>query len=125
LFRDRIMVQRRDGKNIKDEAEWIEVDDVIDCKKEMFTKKDYRVVIYTENGEYVYCTNNNAFFDLMSERHGMIMTDKGVLGNLTKMKSVDYENGKVYFDNDKEKYITISKPRESLVKEYIKKLFGR
>ncbi|WP_336761468.1 hypothetical protein [Paenibacillus sp. USHLN196] len=125
MFRDRIMVQRRDGKNISDEAEWINADDVKHFTREMFAKQQYRIVIHTEDGQFVHCFSNDAFLRLMSKRHGMIMTDAGVVGNLTKMKSVDYENGKVYFDLEEEEYITISRPRTNLVREYIKKLFGK
>ncbi|WP_440110192.1 hypothetical protein [Paenibacillus sp. QZ-Y1] len=122
---DRIMVQRKEGKKISDEAEWINADDIKRCGKEMFTKKEYKVVIYTEYGEFVHCYSNDAFLRLMNERHGMMLTDTGVLGNLMKMKDIDYENGKVYFDEKKEEYITIARSKTKLVREYIKKLFGK
>lgn len=122
---DRIMVQKRVGKKISDEAQWIRADDVKRCEKEMFTQKSYKVVIYTDYGEFVRCDSNDAFLKLMNEREGMMITDTGVLGNLKKMKSVDYKTGKVYFDEDKNEYITIARSKTEIVREYIKKLFGK
>nr|WP_145401586.1 hypothetical protein [Paenibacillus xylanexedens] len=123
--RDRIMVQKREGKKISEEAEWLNVDDIRQCNREMFNKKEYKVVIYTDYGEYIRCDSNDAFFKLMSEREGFMLTDTGTLGNLFKMKSVDYEDGKVYFDEDEREYITIARSKTKLVRDYIKKLFGK
>lgn len=119
------MVQKKEGKKISDEAEWLNADDIIRCGREMFNKKEYKIVIYTDRGEYVRCDNNVAFLKLMSEREGMMLTDTGTLGNLFKMKSVDYEDGKVYFDEEESEYITIARSKTKLVREYIKKLFGK
>ncbi|MBD8839407.1 hypothetical protein IFU39_16465 [Paenibacillus sp. CFBP 13594] len=119
------MVQKRVGKKICDEAQWIRADDVKRCEKEMFTSKSYKVVIYTDYGEFVRCDSNDAFLKLMNEREGMMITDTGVLGNLKKMKSVDYKTGKVYFDEEKNEYITIARSKTEIVREYIKKLFGK
>ncbi|RPK31806.1 hypothetical protein EDO6_02433 [Paenibacillus xylanexedens] len=41
------------------------------------------------------------------------------------MKDVDYETGKVYFDDERKEYITIAQSKIELVKNYIKKLFGK
>ncbi|WP_145413379.1 hypothetical protein [Paenibacillus xylanexedens] len=122
---DRIMVQKKEGKKISDEAEWLNADDIVKCGRELFNKKEYKIVIYTDSGEYVHCSSNLAFLKLMSEREGMMLTDTGTLGNLYKMKSVDYEDGKVYFDDEESEYITIARSKTKLVKEYIKKLFGK
>jgi hypothetical protein len=121
---DRIIVLRREGKKIHDEAQWLDVDEVKFCTRERIGR-EYRVVIHTEQGEYIYSNSNDAFFSLMGQRNGMIMTDKGMLGNMTKMESVDYEEGKVYYNKSENEYITISAPKKNIVREYISKLLKK
>ncbi|PYY28282.1 hypothetical protein [Paenibacillus illinoisensis] len=121
---DQIIVLRREGKKIHDEAEWLDVDEVNFCTRERIGR-EYKVVIHTDKGEYIYSNSNDAFFALMGQRNGMIMTDKGMLGNIYKMESVDYEDGKVYFNEEENEYITISTPKKNIVKEYIAKLLKK
>jgi hypothetical protein len=119
------MVQRKEGKKISDDAEWMNEKDILKCTRELFTKNNYKFVIHTDDGEFVYCESKDAIFKLLSQSEGMIMTDKGTLGNMNRMKSVDYEVGKVFFDEEKENYVTISASKENAVKTFIKKLFGK
>ncbi|PIH59108.1 hypothetical protein [Paenibacillus sp. LK1] len=124
---DHIIVQRKEGKKINDEAEWLKIVDIKSSSKELINgKKEYKTVFHTDGGDFIYCTSNDAIMHLMHKHHGLVVVDRGRMGNLYHAEHIDYEKGKMFFDVQANDYIEIiGDSRKSVVKEYFKKLFGK
>ncbi|WP_143786460.1 MULTISPECIES: hypothetical protein, partial [Paenibacillus] len=123
-----IIVQRKEGKKINEEAEWLLLVDIKSSIKEQIGgKKEYKTVYQTFKGdEYVYCTSNDAIMRLLHRHNGLVVVDRGRMGNLHHAEHIDYEKGKMFFDVESNDYIEIiGESRKSIVKEYFKKLFGK
>lgn len=123
-----IIVQRKEGKKISEEAEWLPLADIKSSTKEQIGgKKEYKTVFQTKDGkEFIYCTSNDALMHLLHKHHGLIVVNRGTMGNLYHAEQIDYEKGKMFFDVESNDYIEIiGEARKSTVKEYFYKLFGK
>lgn len=124
---DDIIVQRKEGKRINDEAEWLKIVDIKSSTKEQIGgKKEYKTVFHTADGrDYIYCTNNDAIMLLLHKHHGLVVVDRGKMGNLHHTEHIDYEEGKMFFDVQENDYLEIAETRKGAIKDYFKKLFGK
>ncbi|MFE6075698.1 hypothetical protein ACFVQB_14595 [Paenibacillus sp. NPDC057886] len=123
-----IIVQRKEGKKISDEAEWLPLADIKSTSRWQFGAKHvFKTVFHTaDKNEYVYCTSNDAIMHLLHKDNGLIVVDRGRMGNLHHAEAIDYEKGKMFFDVKSDDYIEIiGEARKSAVKEYFQKLFGK
>ncbi|MBT2759911.1 hypothetical protein [Paenibacillus sp. ISL-20] len=115
-----IVVVKREGKNISDKAEWLNIEDINGSIPERI-KGEIRTVYFTERGQYLHCTTNDQIIELLSKEHGFMITDRGRMANLKKEIIVDYDNRYIFLIKCKE-YITIAASKINLLKQYLRQI---
>lgn len=113
-----IIVVKREGKIIGDKAMFLDIKDINYLQNERI-KNENKTVIYTDHGEYIYCTTNDLILELLSHEPEFFITDRGRLANLDKLDKIDYDNRKILYNNSG--FVTIAASRLKSLKEYILK----
>lgn len=114
-----LVVCKKDGNTISEEAEWIYVEDILFTEPERI-RGEIRTVIHTNSGQYVYCTGNDQLLTLLSKDDEFFITDRGRIANLDKLDKIDYDNRKILYKNNG--FVTIAASRLKSLKEYISNL---
>ncbi|OMD66780.1 LytTR family transcriptional regulator DNA-binding domain-containing protein [Paenibacillus odorifer] len=117
-----IILCKREGDKIAEEAEWIKAAEIRYIKTEYSKKKGTYKVYGTDKGEYLECNSIEKTFALFEEIDGFVRADRGVMANLNKIPDLDEKfQLLVYDENDK---VTIAPARFSFVKDCLKKVLG-
>lgn len=117
-----LVVCKKEGNKIADEAEWINVEEILFTEPERI-KGEIRTVIHTHNGQYVYCTGNDQLLSLLSKNTDFFITDRGRIANLNKLDKIDYDNRKIIYRNND--FVTIAASRLKSLREYISNLIRK
>ncbi|GAB6930093.1 hypothetical protein JCM10914A_40760 [Paenibacillus sp. JCM 10914] len=112
-----IVVIRREGKVLHDQAQWLNIEDVNFSEPEKI-RGEIRTVLHTDNGEFVYCTTNDQIVELLSKESGFLITDRGRMANLKKEIVIDYEARKIFYQRYKS-FVTIANSKLKLLKQYM------
>lgn len=110
-----LIVYRKEGKVIYDEAEWMNTGLVCYVTPEK-TKSGYLIILTTLEGEYVtYAKNVNSFITAISKADGFVEVDRGRAANLNHDIVYNKSIGTLIYKGINYKtanYITIGKSYE-------------
>ena len=122
-----LLVYRREGKHISDDAEFINTSDICFVTAERESpKSDYRIILTTLEREYVtYAKNVDSFVTAISKLDNFSRVDRGVTVNL--LHEIDYNKdlGQLIYKNinyKRNNRVVVGKKYEKSVKDELIKL---
>ncbi|WP_280754896.1 hypothetical protein [Paenibacillus sp. LBL] len=113
-----IVVIRREGKVLHDQAQWLSIEDINFTEPEKIRGK-IRTVLHTDKGQFVYCTTNDQIVELISQEAGFFVTDRGRMANLSKDIVIDYDARKIFYRQCKS-FVTIAASKLKILKQYMR-----
>lgn len=119
----RIIVVKREGKKVNEDAEWLDINDIIGIFSEVKSGKS-SVIFRTKDAEYIGPYGIEMImklFENLEEEYKFIRADRGVMVNLKKIEAMDEKNKLLYYNN-KEDSFTVAGTRWKQVKESFLKI---
>lgn len=113
-----IVVIRREGKVLHDQAQWLSIEDINFTEPEKI-RGEIRTVLHTDKGQFVYCTTNDQIVELISQEAGFLVTDRGRMANLSKDIVIDYDARKIFYRQCKS-FVTIAASKLKILKQYMR-----
>ncbi|OZB98079.1 LytTR family transcriptional regulator DNA-binding domain-containing protein [Paenibacillus sp. XY044] len=114
----KIIVVGREGKKVNEDAEWLDIDDVVGIHSEMVKYGKSIVIFKTMDSEYIGAHGIEMTMKLFEDlkEYNFIRADRGVMVNLNKIESIDEKNKLLFYNNKKDSF-TVSKTRWNEVKD--------
>lgn len=120
---DRVIVVLKEGKTIHDRPQWLYDYQILKSEPQKIKGNTETIITAIDGKEYVLKYNNDYFVELMSQKEGFIISDRGRLANLKNDITVDYDDRKIIFNVIKTDnvFVTIAKSKIDLIKNYFLK----
>lgn len=120
-----LLVYRREGKHINEEAEFMNANEICYVSSER-NKGDYLIILTTLEREYItYAKNVTSFVSSIATLENFIEVDRGAVANLTYNFEYNKDLGRLTYRDikyKKENFIIVARKYEKLLKEALNKM---
>jgi DNA-binding LytR/AlgR family response regulator len=122
-----VLVCKWDGSQLGEEAEWLNINELVYVKTGSTKKEKHFYVFGTNKGEYRVCTSIDKTIALLENEEGFLRVDRGAMANLNRDFRYDPQLDilKYTMSDGQSDYITVAGKYIKAVKNYLQKIIKK